>query len=132
MQAYRNCPRYRYLHYHHDGLGLARTAVGLPLATGIAVHEALAALLVGASPEDAITQGWTAYLTEIERGIVSTLVTPAFLAEQKAMLTGLLYAWATVRLPVLLRDYQPVLVEREMLWEMGCHPGLPTDRHDPV
>lgn len=119
MQAYRNCPRYRYLHYHHGGLGFERLSLGLPLITGIAVHEALARLLQGEAPDVAIEAAWASYTEELTRGIAGVSVTPLFLTEQQAMLKGLLYAWAAVRLPILLRDYEPVLVEREMLWEMG-------------
>lgn len=125
MQAYRNCPRYRYLHYHHGGLGLERVSLGLPLITGIAVHEALALLLRGHSIEEAVSIGWSLYVKEVEsRGITATSVTATFMAEQNGLLVGLLTAWASARLPVILRDFQPVLVEREMLWEMGRQNGV--------
>lgn len=124
MGAYRNCPRYRYLHYHHGGLGFERKSLALPLVTGIFVHEALSQILMGASVTASIHSAWDAYLVDVkERGVSGTTLSPVFLAEQKALLQGLVYSWYKVRYPQILREYEPILIEREMLWEMGERNG---------
>lgn len=125
MQAYRNCPRFRFLHYHYGGTGLERISMALPLVTGIAVHEALAEVLLGADPTAAIDRAFAQYEMDVlERGITDEVLSPRFFAEQRALLAGLVYAWHRVRYPQLLREYEPVLIERELLWPLGSRNGV--------
>lgn len=125
MVAYRNCPRLRYLRYHAEGSGLERKAASLPLVTGQAVHTALAQILRGDAPEDAIVSAWTQYMDEVtSRGVQASGIHDAFLAEQRALLEGLVWAWNRVRLPAIRAEYDLVSVERDMLWTMGTQDGV--------
>lgn len=52
-----------------------------------------------------------------------------FLAEQKALLAGILSGWQTVRLPALLAEYEVIAVEQEVEWPIapGIHQMLRCD-----
>lgn len=121
--AYANCPRYGLLAYDYagDGLGLESTKASLPLVTGILIHEVLAKILKGVSVNAALDEEMEKYRREVEsRGVRFEDPDVAFLLkEQETMLRGTVYAWMEVRLPLILREYEIVTVEKEMKWEMG-------------
>lgn len=70
IQAYRNCPRLRFLNYHWEGTGLERVRLGLPLINGSFVHSVLAQVLAGTTLDSALSTARAAYTTDIEsRGV---------------------------------------------------------------
>ena len=119
--TYQDCPRERYLGYHHPTplgrIGLRKTRLNIPLATGIYTHLGLADLLRGLPVDEAVKHATDEYWTEIQRrGIqVQTGEDGAYVAvEQTAWVEAALRAYALVRLPQLLAEYEVVDVEREM------------------
>jgi hypothetical protein len=121
--ARQECPRLRVLNYHLGGLGIERIQRSLPLATGIAVHEALAKILTGESVDASIESVINAYRAEItSRGIEGVEDTQFLIGEQSALVSGLIRGWVKVRLPLILAEFEVVSVEQEFEWELA--PGI--------
>lgn len=116
------CNRLRYWQYEapngSDGVrGWQRKRLSLPLSTGSWTHTGVQRMLEGATTQDAVTDAVSGYLAEVsERGLELEVPdaeqTPA-VQEQAALIEGLLWAFARVRLPLWLRDYEFVEVESE-------------------
>ncbi len=125
IEDYHNCKRLRYLRYHWDGTGLERTGLSLPLVNGSAIHAGFARLLGGEKLEDVVEKLRTEYLIEIEdRGIDGELLESLhfLVKEQLFLLEGLVRAWAKVRLPLILQEYDVISIEEALEWEMA--PGI--------
>ena len=125
IQAYQDCKRLRFLNYHWRGRGLERRALGLPLLNGQQLHQGLAALLCGESIDATITTIGTTYRNIVHtRGIhlEDPTAVDFLVAEQLALLEGLLRAWAAVRFPALCAEYDVVAIEKEQPWTIT--PGL--------
>jgi hypothetical protein len=125
IQAYHDCKRLRYLNYHYSGKGLERRHIGLPLVNGQALHSGFARLLVGEDIRDVIAELIKEYsAAAFDRGIYveSQADYQHLVAEQSALCEGLVRAWAQVRLPVLLAEFDVVKVEQEQPWKIyGDH-----------
>lgn len=135
-----HCPRARYEEYHRGGWGLRPRAQSLPLATGSAIHEPLARLLVnGPVYQDKPPQreAVRVILREaVEAYRKKCLSSPTFqevpdsaqakfvVDEQSHLIEAL--GWSIYRafLPWLLREYEIVAVEREVNYVIGCTCGL--------
>lgn len=119
MVAYANCPRLGFLSYDWEGTGLEPVGVSLPLANGIAIHEALAAILTGTPPDSVISKILADYEASLRAcGVMNE--DPAglewLLAEQRALLEGTIRAWLRVRLPQLRAQFDFLAVEHELRW----------------
>jgi hypothetical protein len=129
--SYKNCPRLGYLTYDRaappepctpGAKGLEPATISLPLANGIAVHEAFEWILKGEDPESVIRKVLATYDAMLtERGVSGEdLVNPEhLLAEQRWLIEGLIRAWCRVRLPALRAEYDFVAIEKELLWDVG-------------
>lgn len=133
-ESYLQCPRLGFLAYDaSNGTsvgGWMRRALALPLATGSHVHTALAALLTGAELESVVTDVLAGYRAEVaERGLDIEAGEIADVAdEQAALVEALVRAWARVRLPRWLDEFEVVDVEREesavLAADEGGKPGV--------
>jgi hypothetical protein len=135
------CARARYLGYHAGptGYGLTARRDSLPLATGLAAHQGLegfARLLQQTDrlPDLATTRGviaeaCQAYVSRVEargyRGILGGPQTEETIAEQRALISGLLWALRLQTLPWLHQRYRVELVEQERLHFLRCTCGAP-------
>lgn len=120
--AYRNCPRLRYWTYHHAGSGIVPAGTSIPLMLGSAFHEVVAQLRVAGDPAPVISAAAEALRGTMHEGIPpgADLDAAEFLVhEQVRLLEGLSWAWVRVRLPMIQEEFEPVVVEREILWPMG-------------
>lgn len=134
------CLRARFLGYHFgpSGYGIQRKSQSIPLATGIYVHQATEAqdqylLSQDALPGDEVVrEGIHLALEEYERVItlrgirgldhgerVETIV-----EEQKALITGLAWAYRLHFLPWLHEQARVISAEREDALVIGCTCGL--------
>lgn len=131
---YQRCPRARYLGYEVMGTGVRRNRSSIPLTTGISVHVGRANMLsqvlkVGndavradlrVNVGEAVQSALGAYDDELrDRGLDVELGEDAQLVvdEQKALIEGLLRAYAKSGLVDLVERYRVLEVEREDLWE---------------
>lgn len=113
IQSYHDCKRLRYLKYHRDRTGLEKRSQSLALVNGSAIHQGLAQLLTGDEIDAVVARVCADYkAATVDR---DDLV----VAEQVALLEGLLRAWNIVRKPTFLADYDVVSVEQELAWPMG-------------
>lgn len=119
MVAMRNCPRLRLLSSHSHGGGLEPIVKSIPLLMGQAVHTAIAAIWEGKSPEEALLAG----KGELEG------IPPARMDEQLALYEGLFWAWIRVRYPLLIAEFEPVAIEKELVWKMGEKQGVTVYDH---
>ena len=119
IQAYHDCKRLRFLNFHWGGPGLERKTLGLPLLNGQQLHNGLAGLLTGGRVDEIVTLVGDDYRRIVdERGVLveDPQAIEFLIAEQLALLEGLLRAWQRVRLPVVLDEYDVVSVELEQPW----------------
>src|SRR5262245_32533985 len=135
------CARARYLGFHYGATGYGITARrdSLPLATGISAHrglEAYASILAKTDrlPDLHETRGiiqtsCAEYVARVEargfRGILSGPNTDETIAEQSALISGLLWGLRLKFLPWLLQNYRVVAVEKERLHVLECSCGAP-------
>ncbi len=146
------CERARYWRYHSvNGYGIDHVKEKIHLLTGIAVHEILAFILTVVktfSPTQAeslvpslqdvrsVSRGHIRnYVQEVIRryeqdvrangfyGIEDELTQELMLKEQLYTIAGLVWGWVKVMLPVVLRDFEIVEVEREEGLVLGCTCG---------
>lgn len=141
VETRENCPRKRYLNYDYTDsnsggvwtpgdvevalghTGLEPEEQALPLLSGIAIHAAHARLLAGEKLEVVIADILGGYKAEIaERGLLNIDVTKAVIAQQAALLEGMLRLWAHERMPRILEEYEVVSIEEAWRWEL--YPGL--------
>lgn len=128
MIARQDCPRLRYLNYHSGPMrtGIERKSRSLPLLTGIHIHAAHAYLLNGdpidlvvARMKEEFTAEYHAKGIKLSGGNPDALHT---FHEQMFMLEVMLRAWHYHRMPKILAEYTPLLIEKEWEWEMA--PGV--------
>ena len=113
--SFRNCPRLRYLNFHAYGHGIVPTGLSMPLSMGSALHLVLAQLRSGADPASVIATQSTDY-----RAILTAALDDGHVIEEQVrLLEGMSWAWVRVRLPLIQQEYEPILIEREILWNMG-------------
>lgn len=121
-ECWQVCPRKRYWEYHYDGIGLQRTAHSVPLLTGSIVHEGLAALMIGAPVDIAVNAALAGYDAEIKARSLEDTHDPNvdvhthflwLVKSNRALIEGLIRAYALIRLPKVLAEYEILEVERE-------------------
>jgi len=120
--AYANCQRLGWLSYDAGGTGFEPVSLSLPLANGIAIHETLAQILGGVHPEEAISKMLAAYEAQVRaRGVANEDLDglETLIQEQKTLLAGTVYAWVETRLPRLREQFDFLLVEKELQWEVA-------------
>lgn len=120
VACYLTCPRKRYFTYEAENgtatPGWERRKLAIPLVTGIFVHKGLELLLKGSSPDEAAEGAKGAYLEEVgSRGLAVEEGTDEqnVVEEQAAHVEALVLAWARVRLPKWLDEYELVEAETE-------------------
>jgi hypothetical protein len=125
MVAYRNCPRLRYWNYHYAGTGIVPVGASVALSVGSAFHTVVAQLRSSSEPPaDIIASAARALGEELTRSLPAgdDGQPPMFLVqEQVRLLEGLAWAWVRVRLPLIQEEYEPIVIERELLWPMGTY-----------
>ncbi len=123
------CNRARFLEHHYDGIGIRPSLRNVPLVTGTAIHKGVEVLTTAAKkklPEDmeglideAVLEAIKAYKEEVgNRGFsgkgVDTDERQEFtLNEQIALTEALVRAWALRELPILVKRFKILEVERE-------------------
>lgn len=125
ITTYQNCPRKRYLQFHHqlsgsdlDGIEPRKQAV--PPVQGNGIHEGTKHLLRGASADEAVELAldWYAKQCADREFDLDELESQSFVyAEGKALIEGFTRAWAIARLPDFIGTYEIVEVEQEGLWK---------------
>lgn len=133
------CQRARYLQYHWgpSASGVTRQAQAVPLATGSYVHQGLAwalqyAMLRDALPPDAVVrEGIAKALAAYDQVIAlrglslgETDRLEVIVAEQQALVEGLIWAFVLTTLPWILEQARVVQVEHDDTAVLGCTCGL--------
>lgn len=133
------CARKRYLStaFGPTGYGITATSESLPLTTGIAVHDGVALIgqaiqTSGALPDVAtmraiVGEVQAAYLAKVEaRGFLGMLqgpLTDETIAEQRVLISGLLWALRLKFFPWFHETYQILSIEEERLHVLTCTCG---------
>src|SRR6266852_7596075 len=126
VKTYQGCNRKRW-HMYESPNGTAtpgweRRAMSIPLSTGIYTHKGIEVLLrqviagLPTNVETAVVLACDAYKGEVEqRGIAVEADSQAedVIDEQAAHIEGMIRAWARVRLPRWLEQYEVIEVEAE-------------------
>lgn len=142
------CRRKRYLGYHAGptGYGYTHKSDSLPLATGSAVHSALSALATilqrerrlptEAETRAIVLETQTAYVAKVAakgfQGILGGPTTDETIAEQRALISGLVWALRLRFLPWFHEGYEVVEIEQERLHLLHCACGagpMAADEH---
>lgn len=120
FSSYQECPRLHWWQYKAPSGGVARgwekKKIGFFVSTGIYTHNGIADLLQGVSVDEAVKKACEAYIAKVsERGLDLELpeTLEGQVAEQAALIEGLIRAWNRVRLPHYLEHYDVVEVEKE-------------------
>lgn len=124
-KAYLDCPRKRWLQYEAPNgtatHGLERVRMDVAPWTGIFTHQGIADLLKGVDIEKAVVDAMSAYRVEaglrglaLESGGNAAYV----IAEQTALIEGLLRGFNLVVLPRIFADYEVLFVEQEEIVQM--------------
>lgn len=128
--ARQRCARAEFHEYRFAGTGIRSVSESLPLATGIAVHEALGAIL-SVEGRDA----WREKITEAVKRYHDKCAGAEFaeapsdettyvIAEQSALIEGICWGFIRVVLPWLRAEFEILASERETEWVIGCDCGL--------
>lgn len=127
--AREDCERKRFINYDFDvdgePTGIERTTTSLPLLNGIEIHEAHAKVLAGQDIDTVVAEMVARYTTTVnERGVhvYDEDNKAGLIAEQTALLDGMLRGFVLVVLPRILEEYDVVTIEKPMDWELA--PGL--------
>lgn len=127
------CQMKRYLQYHAGpyGYGYRRAAQSVPLATGTGVHAALATILQSkgdkTQPEvirAAVRTAVEDYLALVTARGFQAGGSDDLVEEQACLIEGLVWGWCRTMLPVVLREFDVVEVEREETYVVGCSCGV--------
>lgn len=124
IEAWQKCPRSRWWGYEYEGRGLQSAQPVAALEIGKAVHAGIACLLREASMPNielavAAACGGFRDVTVPTAAIVDNEGQPQDVEEALALIEALVRAWAAVRLPAWLQEYEVVAVEREEILELG-------------
>jgi hypothetical protein len=133
-----HCQGAAFFEYEHDGVGLRAMGESLPLVTGTAVHLPLQRILEWArdnngalAPREVVRRGLeeaTGKYKKLvaERGFdkESSEMAPFIVAEQCALVEGLVWAAWRVFFPWLLGEFKVIAVEREEVCVIGCTCGI--------
>lgn len=112
IECYRECPKKRYLRYHHNGTGVVPEGSYDFYETGKAFHLGVGAALQDlGSPISAATE-------EIRKFAAGKDLDAADLALAEAMAQ----AWIKLRLPTIARRYNVVAVEKD--WEFDLSKAM--------
>lgn len=123
LLEFQRCPRARWYGYEYGSRGLTPVRMSIPLATGLQVHEGLAHLLLNPVDVDGAVHvavhGYDQMVAD--RGLHAGFGDDADFAhhEQRALVEGLIQAYAVRQLPQVLECYEVVEVEQENLLPMG-------------
>lgn len=120
ITCYQNCPRKRYLQFHHNVTGIEPRRQAVPLVWGSGLHVGVASLLQGHSADVAVGDALLAYAQQCQdrEFDLDDLESQSFVyAEGKALIEGFIRAWAIARLPDFIGTYEIVEVEKEGLWK---------------
>lgn len=119
QDAYQRCPRRWFYAYAFNGIGLTKVRQNIPMTRGIYVHEGLAHILRGESIDQAIKLTLAAFDEEcVKRGLEvgNGEDMPYVMAEQRALIEGMLYGWWKKRYPELIEKFIVLEVEKEEVW----------------
>jgi hypothetical protein len=124
--AYQECPRRRYYHSHfptqNGNIGIAPVKLYIPFATGSFSHHGLALLLSGMDVDTAVQQSIQNYREAVaKKGIQLELgeSESSVAEEQIALVEGMLRAYAIIKLPEILNEYEVMEVEFEDVWDFA-------------
>jgi hypothetical protein len=134
------CARQRYLSYHAGptGYGYVKRGESLPLATGTYTHVGVEALCKHLKeheqlPDDTVTRAAVRLaLDQYEkkvvdrgfRGLLASEQADLVLKEQKALVEGMIWAFAIYLLPWLHQEFRLIEVEEEKIFPIGEGMGL--------
>jgi hypothetical protein len=116
------CLRKRWWNYEYQGRGIEPVRKGkseFPLLTGTGVHEGIEGLLLGHHVDDATLGGALEYCTYDE---VSDERMVALIAEQCALIEGIVRAWHATKYQDFIAHYEVLDIEREENVELA--PGV--------
>jgi len=133
VEARIKCPELRWQHYHVPvqrviegqpgiGYGVMRRPTAVPLATGIIVHHGLALFMQGASEDEGVREALVEYDKIVNtRGLGAQIGTPIgwTIKEQRALSEGLIRIGIRRAAAKLLRNYEVLAVEEEVLVWLG-------------
>lgn len=126
IEAFHDCPRYRYLTYHWNGTGIVPLQKSVPLATGTGIHRGIEHLLnrvrIEQEPdvETAVGLAVEEYVKDVEKvgfrgnDLQSNRQQWFTFCEQKALIEALIRVWHLVELPEIVRRFKVLAVEREI------------------
>ncbi len=130
-----SCPWERWWKYHAFGRGLQVKSNSVPLATGLFTHRALEIILNSIDrsspgvPHDEVIRQAIAEACELYReqvkeggfqGVEGQEEVDYIVDEQTALIEGLVWCWALHLLPLMLEDFELVLVEAEKERVLDC------------
>lgn len=133
-----HCQRARYLEYHSGpcGCGIRRKAESLPLATGGQIHDLLAAIIQQRPDQEKlralVLEARADYVSRVtRRGLLELLdegdpeqamqraELQRVVSEQGALIEAIGLAAGWYWIPKLLDEFDPVLVEQEIVLDLG-------------
>ena len=128
VEAYQDCPRYRYNQYFLNGKGVVGVRKSVPLVTGSAVHCGVEFLLNQLRIDTLNDGSVDAAVLISKQEYVKDVGTAGFTGnglktdkqqwftfnEQMALTEGLIRAWAIAELPQIQKRYKVLAVEREI------------------
>jgi hypothetical protein len=128
VEAFQDCPRYRYNQYFLNGKGLVAKSKSVPLVTGSTVHRGVEHMLCRVRINEpvnvdiAVQEAIREYVDECERegfrfsgkGTDTDKQQWFTFCEQKALAEGLIRAWAIAELPRIQERYKVLFVERDI------------------
>lgn len=106
------CEQLRYWQYDHDGRGLVPEQGSPEMTFGVRLHDMLADVLMGDSFEAVFNKHKPLFNEDLLKANLP--FTTFSFNEQWALLEGLTAGWARVRLPSLLTQYEPIVIEEDM------------------
>jgi hypothetical protein len=116
------CETKNFTEYHYAGTGITKVKQALPLASGIALHEANALVLESymvtgtVALDAAIQHGLNGYHEKILKSGIAN-ADPEHLSftagEQKALIEALIRGWRRYRVPDIAEQYDIIEVEKE-------------------
>ncbi len=111
IETRQRCTQERRLGFHYNGIGLSKIGAKYDAMFGQAVHTALAKILLGGDPEEAINNA----CDEVTLAVNTCFSEPSshFLNEQLWLIEFLVCGWVKYRLPHVATHYVVESVEKE-------------------